>query len=605
MSRSLGRRLAGAALLAGLAVLLSPASPASAHAYLVSSSPADGSTVTTPPRTLTLHFSESVELAATRIELADSAGRHVGLGALRISKGESTEDPSAVVAELPALARGAYRVSWATLSSDDLHQTRGVFLFGVNHAVHATPFNEPVPRPEEAALRWALFLASAGALGGLVAAAIRRRRGSAGWRRPLVPAAAAAGAGLLVAAGLLLDQAGSGGESLGRLVSSGYGARWALRELGLALIALAALVARREARARIAAMLGIVGAGATGVGAALLGHADAAGTFSPTRVAADAAHLLAAAAWCGMLLFAVAGVLAARRRPGGERVARNALLGYAGPAAACVSVMLATGIYLASGVVGSVDAAVLTLYGRALLLKILIFAAAAVAGLVNHRRLRRAGAALPVRTLVAEAVLLTLALAAAAVLTSGQPAREPEFVAAPRLAIPSFVDGRAGDLQETLRLGPNRVGPNVAAVDIYDTRRPAPAPIHSVSVRVTGVDQAPGPALTATNIAGTRTWTATVPVVAAGRSVVEIAVTRAGLPAVTTRFAWTVAAAMPRVRPATVSTTPIAGSLRTLAAAVAVVLAIGWGAFGRRRRRAPGHPEVESPERAREPAGIS
>src|SRR5207253_1092525 len=104
--------------------------------------------------------------------------------------------------------------------------------------------------------------------------------------------------------------------------------------------------------------------------------------------------------------------------------------GFGVPAAAAVSVLVISGCYLASGVVGSVDAALLTTYGRTLLLKLGLFAVIAVLGLVNTRRLHRADRPQASRrTVVAEAVVALAVLGLAAVLTSGQPAREPQFVA--------------------------------------------------------------------------------------------------------------------------------------------------------------------------------
>ncbi|HKC26502.1 MAG TPA: copper resistance CopC family protein, partial [Jatrophihabitans sp.] len=126
-----------------LAAILLPAAAAQAHAYLARSNPADGATLTSAPRQLRLAFSESVVLTATRVDVIGDGGHHYTPTSLRLIAGESTEDPAQVVAAIPALPRGAYRVSWQTLSADDLHTTRGVFTFGVRQAVQASPFVEP------------------------------------------------------------------------------------------------------------------------------------------------------------------------------------------------------------------------------------------------------------------------------------------------------------------------------------------------------------------------------------------------------------------------------------------------------------------------------
>src|SRR5262245_57696184 len=62
---SLFAAIAGS-LLGGLVVLLLPATPASAHAALVRTSPAQGSLVATAPNEVILTFSESVTLVPGR-----------------------------------------------------------------------------------------------------------------------------------------------------------------------------------------------------------------------------------------------------------------------------------------------------------------------------------------------------------------------------------------------------------------------------------------------------------------------------------------------------------------------------------------------------------
>ena len=70
-------------------------------------------------------------LSATRIDIVDAAGRHVTPTAMTVVSGtaqadsDDTEEPVEVVAALPTLHHSSYRVSWETLSSDDLHRTAG------------------------------------------------------------------------------------------------------------------------------------------------------------------------------------------------------------------------------------------------------------------------------------------------------------------------------------------------------------------------------------------------------------------------------------------------------------------------------------------------
>ncbi len=112
------RRVIGVLVAAAALVILLPAAPASAHAFLTDSNPADGAVYTSAPRTLRLEFSESVVIAATRIDIVDSSGHHYAPRAMRLvhsGSADSTEEPAQVVSDLPPLPRSAYRVNWATL----------------------------------------------------------------------------------------------------------------------------------------------------------------------------------------------------------------------------------------------------------------------------------------------------------------------------------------------------------------------------------------------------------------------------------------------------------------------------------------------------------
>jgi len=159
------RRLVLVLAAVGAMALAGPVPAAQAHAFLASSTPADGQVLTTAPDVLRLDFSESVVLSATRIDLVDGAGGHFAPTALDLVSAEErggTESPVQVVATLPALDHGTYRVSWETLSSDDLHATSGVLVFGVDEAVVAGGLVEPTPPPTEAGLRWLVLLVSPG-----------------------------------------------------------------------------------------------------------------------------------------------------------------------------------------------------------------------------------------------------------------------------------------------------------------------------------------------------------------------------------------------------------------------------------------------------------
>ena len=100
-------------------------SDAHAHAFLVKSDPSVGATVAAP-RTLRLEFSEAVELAFSGIEVAKDAGGAVPTQNVRLNG----NDHKVLMADLPPLSPGAYRVKWHVISVDT-HRTEGDFAFSV------------------------------------------------------------------------------------------------------------------------------------------------------------------------------------------------------------------------------------------------------------------------------------------------------------------------------------------------------------------------------------------------------------------------------------------------------------------------------------------
>ena len=99
-------------------------SSAFAHAFLEHAEPRVGSTVQSSPPTLTLRFTEPVELNFCRVELRDAKGQGMEIGALEQPK------PEELRVTLPPLSVGDYTVHWA-VTSVDTHQTEGNFDFTV------------------------------------------------------------------------------------------------------------------------------------------------------------------------------------------------------------------------------------------------------------------------------------------------------------------------------------------------------------------------------------------------------------------------------------------------------------------------------------------
>ncbi|RNM15786.1 copper resistance CopC/CopD family protein [Nocardioides pocheonensis] len=582
-------------LVAAFAVL-GGAAPAAGHAYLVGSNPADGDRLTGAPPELRLDFSEHVVLAATRIEVRTADGREVAVGDVRLETKDAgdTEEPATIVAALPDLRADAYRVSWETLSSDDLHRTSGLIVFGVGRNVAPAASVTSTTRPEEALLRGALLACIAVALGGLVARRVLLRAltgPSADAAQRVVTRLAVVGASAapLLAIALFAVQWAASGTGPADLLVGGYGPRAAVRLAGL--LVLCAVWWSWRRRSVLPGRAAAVACVLVSVGTGLMGHAPSGGR-NLVHVVVASAHVAAALSWAGALVCLAAAMLwgSARRAPD-----VLATLHAFGPAAgACLGVTVVTGIYLSSDTVVSVDAAVLTTYGRTLILKVLLVAVAGALGLWHHRRVRGPhDLDPPRRTVLAEAGVLLAVVGLAGLLASTATATDPAFARQAPVSV-GQVSRQVTDLQLAAGLSPNRRGDALAVVDVFDTRRPAPGPVVGVDVRLGG-----GPHAAAERLGDGR-WSAPVRIDAAGPTTITVTVLRAGMPPTVTDFRWTVPGAHP-ARGVLISHTPVRPLLRWSAAALAGVLLAGWTIVGRRgRARRPAHAQDLRPPRADE-----
>ena len=612
-------RRRAATLLAALVTLLVAsvglASSASAHAQLVGSNPADGTTLQTAPRQLRIDLTQSVFPDKTTVRVTDSSGRQVALGAPSVLvTGAKPGDPglvpragaqglpTTILADLPPLQPDVYRVSWSTLSTDDLHTTSGVFVFGVQRTVahQAGQVSDPLPPPGELVTRVLLLLAAAVAAGsgsvlvllGPDAATVPGVR-----RRLLGVAAAASGVAAVLGLALLLVQAdvlGAGLSFAASVLSSpAFLLRWAGREAAALAAAVAFALAwrRSDGGPRLSAGVGWPALGVFAVTTALLGH-----TGSGSRaldVAAHAVHVTASLVWAGTVVTAVV-VLAPRRLRsevlGGDGLRRRVLGRFGLVGLACLAAIVASGLVLVGAGTVSLDALLLSTYGRLVLLKVgALLGAVGVAtvltatlhptlvparwrGVLRHRRW----------LLPAEALLLVAALALGATAAGARPAVGTEWT--PTSAAPPLLSQEVADLVETVKVGPNAPGRNFVTVNVFETRRPSPGPVTGVDVtihRAGGGDE-----VVALQAQGSGTWLAATDVFdEPGAWSFTVVAHRDGLPGLSAAYAWLVADPSARLAAPVVSSAPYQGLLDGLAgAAAAAGLALLVGLLVARRR---------------------
>jgi methionine-rich copper-binding protein CopC len=97
--------------------------PSAAHAFLDHAEPRVGNTVGSPPRAVTLWFTQKLEPAFSNVTVTGPSGQRVDTGKARVS-GNQMSIP------LKPGGTGIYHVNWHVLSVDT-HTTDGNFTFQV------------------------------------------------------------------------------------------------------------------------------------------------------------------------------------------------------------------------------------------------------------------------------------------------------------------------------------------------------------------------------------------------------------------------------------------------------------------------------------------
>ena len=376
--------------LAALLFVAASASPAFAHATLEQTSPAAGQVLDRSPKTLTLGFNESVEVALGAIRVFNSKGERLDVGGASHPTGQQ----SRVQVDLPKLGNDSYVVTWRVISSDS-HPVKGAFTFQVGRAATAGNLQSLTERLLAnqggdntvgflyAVARFGVFASLALLIGAaafliLVWPAGRESKGAArlvraGW----------IGAVVATIAGIALDGAYAAALPLGDafkpsvisdVLDTRFGRVWLLRLvlLAVAIPLLRLLVNRRPVVEyplprwwRPAAAVVAVGLLLT---PGLSGHAGT-GDLVPLALVADVAHVGGVSVWLGGLVVLLAVVL---RRKHLEEL-RTVVPRYSQVALAAICVIVVSGAFQAWRQLGSLSNLRDTDYGKLLTAKLLAF----------------------------------------------------------------------------------------------------------------------------------------------------------------------------------------------------------------------------------------
>ncbi|PKH39021.1 copper transport protein [Nocardioides alpinus] len=471
------RRSAAWLLLACLSVLLllGSASPASAHATLVSTDPAEGAVLEAAPEQVRFTFNESVIGVPAGIQVFDATGDAVASSA-------SVRDSQLVVDLDEEVGEGTLVVVWRLVSADG-HPIGGSLSFSVGAASDVVDVPTSTADADTEAPLVLTVVRWLGYLGLLVAAGVaafsvlflparpdspaaRARLRTAARLAAVVAALAWWAAVPLVALyqlGLPVSALGDG-PTWSALAAAEYVVPAAL-VLGLAL----AVVATRPPLVLLGCVLAVAAP-------SLTGHTRAV-TPEALVIAVDVLHLAAGALWLGGLvaLSLVLGDLAARDDAGAVVLSR-----FSTWAAGILGVLVVAGSVLAWRIAGSWEALLDTGYGGFLLVKVLLVLVAIALAAWNRwsllprlrtagrRRERRDAASLVVRTTVAEAGVLVAVLLVTGFLVDRSPEVDAPVSAAAPAAETAAETVRLDDITAEVTLDPLGVGPSTVTITMTD-----------------------------------------------------------------------------------------------------------------------------------------
>jgi len=429
------------------------AAPAAAHANLVDTVPAQAATLDTPPDSIAFTLDQPVQFVSGSVRLIDATNNQVPLGNPEVS-GDRTH----IRVPVPdALGDGIYLASVRAVSADT-HVVAYSIRFVVGDAdpgglaVDAAEYGQAGGR-WTAVIQMARLLGYLGAVlsfGLLIALAFTGRgdvRDSAGSARRFTATAALGSA--LVATGAVLNLAAQGPYSqgsdawsallrldgIGDTLSSSLGVRLLIRLVTAALLGVWVLCRSAPWQpAAVPLLAGVV----IGYTFAAGGHA-AAGSDAAYAIVSTTAHVLAMAIWMG----GIAALLLGGRRPAlRER--------WATMAAACLAVLLTTGVYQAVRRIYPLESLWHTRYGLVLLAKIAGVATLVAAAFWATRWLR--GRAVGRWVVAVELPVGVAVLVLTTVLASSVPARDDY---GPALAVTARLEqGSLAVHLDTTRHGP-------------------------------------------------------------------------------------------------------------------------------------------------------
>ncbi len=399
-------------------------SAASAHAVLQFSTPAHGSVLRASPDRMELQFNEAVDSRISTVVLVRD-GTRIPLKPLS-SVGRT------VVYNVPSLETGLYIVDWRVISAVDGHLTRGSFAFGVGAVAVPVGASSTVAAPawQDVLARWLGLVGVLLLTGGIVAFLwLPIPAAATGDLRVHLYRVAQVATVMIVVSGVYrlvndamaiagtLSLSGALGEPLLRVLSVSHdGHDLTFRLTGAAFLLIQLKPQRPIERDGLIAILSVLL-----IGPVLTTHGLTRGAIGSL---VSLVHIVSASVWVGGLAFFGALYLPVIHRVTPD-VVKTGALRFSRLALVTVITLVATGVTQAYFYLGTLSALLGPVYGRTLLIKLIILTPLLLTAAVNRWRIvpRLAGASrmwapLTLLVRVETALALTVVLVAAAVAIS-------------------------------------------------------------------------------------------------------------------------------------------------------------------------------------------
>lgn len=499
------RLLTGIVLLVSLLVY---GQPVSAHANLLRSTPGGNETLNAAPAEIILVFTEPLEPAYSRFTLLDGSGNEVNTPASFIDP----TDQHRMLMQPGALPDGLYTVVWRVVSAADGHPTRGTFAFGVGVSVETAATTLTVDesvKPEAIIIRWLNFMSLAVGVGSLgfwlfvwQPTGINHPATTASLNRLILIGWLLMGLAsipiLLLQTSILTDLPllASFSAMVRVITTTNYGSLWILRTVYWLLAG--GLLFTSSERSIWLERGGLVFEVLVLLTVSLFSHASGAAD-QVAAVAGDWLHLIGSTLWVGGLIAFGYTLYRLRRDPENVPSVSTMIALFSNYVRICVVALIISGLYSTWLQIGTLEALTGTAYGRALLIKLLLFLPLlAIAGvnLIFTTRGLQAGQALwagRLRGLVNVEVVLTAAImVAVSMMTSGVPGRnvqairdaEPPAVAPNRYLGMELVNNQMFHLE----IAPGYVGENEFTVTVTDEAGKSIADASLIRLRFTNQD---------------------------------------------------------------------------------------------------------------------